>query len=287
MAPRLRPMETRDAEDVLRLMNDAFVDLDRRMGLPATPPPHDARGLVRICHMITTDPGGAWVSVDAGGTVTGAALAILREGLWGLSLLCVHPSEQSSGAGSALLRAALEYGENARGGLIFASEDARALRVYHRAGFALRPVIDAHGPVRRRPDVPPAVRAGRWPADREAIDAAGRAARGAAHGDDLRAMLAAGNALSVHERGGFAIHDQGHVRLLAAHDDGAARDLLRAALAATPAGKDATVTFIAAGHDWAVAELLEAGLTLRPGGAIFARGEVGPLRPYLSGGAYT
>ena len=44
--------------------------------------------------------------------------------------------------------------------------------------------------------------------------------------------------------------------------------------------------FIAAGQDWAVDVALSAGLALSPNGAIFVRGELGPLAPYLPNGAY-
>jgi hypothetical protein len=35
-----------------------------------------------------------------------------------------------------------------------------------------------------------------------------------------------------------------------------------------------------------VRPVLDAGLVLKPGGAVFVRGDVGPLTPYLPSGAY-
>ena len=32
--------------------------------------------------------------------------------------------------------------------------------------------------------------------------------------------------------------------------------------------------------------MLDAGLALKPGGAVFVRGDVGPFAPYLPSGAY-
>ncbi len=32
--------------------------------------------------------------------------------------------------------------------------------------------------------------------------------------------------------------------------------------------------------------MLDAGLVLKPGGAVFVRGDVGPFTPYLPSGAY-
>src|SRR4051794_33747030 len=99
----LRPMKTSDADAVLDVMGAAFDDLSRRLGQGGDPPPANrAPGLGRIRHLIDTDPEGAWV-FETDGVVDGAALALLREGLWGLSLLVVAPGAQSSGQGSALL----------------------------------------------------------------------------------------------------------------------------------------------------------------------------------------
>lgn len=283
--PELRPMRTADAEVVLSVMDAAFNDLARRFGREPAPFAPGGPGLVRIRHLVGTDPAGAWVSVGSDGAVTGAALGLVREGLWGLSLLVVAPGLQSAGAGSALLRAALDPGRGLPA-IILASEDHRALRAYARAGFALRPTFDALGAVSRPPARPPAVRAGRWPADRDLCDAAGRAVRGAAHGDDVGAMLAAGVRLLVHDGGGFATLRGHQVTLVAAPQERVARELLRAALAEFAGAGDVEVDFLDAGQAWAMEEVLDAGLDLRPAGAIAVRGEVGPLRPYIPSGSY-
>ena len=48
------------------------------------------------------------------GAVAGAALALLREGLWGLSLLVVDPDAQCAGAGRELLARAYDVRRTAR-----------------------------------------------------------------------------------------------------------------------------------------------------------------------------
>ena len=63
--------------------------------------------------------------------------------------------------------------------------------------------------------------------------------------------------------------------LLAATDEGAARELLRAALA-TFARR--SVDFLASHQDWAIDTVLEAGLA-RPAGAVCVRGDIGPIGP--------
>ena len=86
--------------------------------------------------------------------------------------------------------------------------------------------------------------------------------------------------------GGFVIHDEGTVRLLAAHDDETAARLMTAAFAQAPRGATVQVDLIRAGHDWAIRTALHAGLALTVGGAVFTRGDVGPMRPYIPTGAW-
>jgi hypothetical protein len=90
----------------------------------------------------------------------------------------------------------------------------------------------------------------------------------------------------VHADGGFAVRQKGELKCLAAHDERAAAALLRALLRDVPEGESAEVDFITAGQEWAVRTVLDAGLELRPGGAVMARGAVGPLAPYLPSGSY-
>jgi GNAT superfamily N-acetyltransferase len=238
-----------DALAVHELAERTFADLGDRMHEPVPPPRPPGPALVRHEHQLARDPDGAWVA-DAGGEVVGAALAIERDGLWGLSLLVVDPRHQSGGLGRALLARALEYGGGGRrGGIILASPDPRALRAYARAGFTPQPSLTAHGSPTGAA-APPAVREGGL--------------------EDL----------------GLTERADGGVRLLAALDDEAAADLLRAALASVPPGEATRVDWLTAGQGWAIGPVLDARLELRGGGAVFVRGEVGVLRPYLPSGAY-
>jgi GNAT superfamily N-acetyltransferase len=262
----------------------AFEDLGRRLHHPIPPRPDPARAHIRIRRLLETDPGGAWVSERAGGELDGIAMAIRREGLWGLSLLVVHPATQSAGVGSALLARTLDYADGARGGVILASADARALRAYSRAGFTFHPSAEAAGtPVGLA--AAPEVRAFR--ADDHALAAAvDRAVRGAAHGGDLDALAAAGCELLAYPERGYAVHLAGTPRLVAALDDVAAAALLRTVLARTPADTEVEVGWLTGAQRWAVDVAVDAGLELRLGGGVFLRGDVGPFRPYLPGGAY-
>jgi GNAT superfamily N-acetyltransferase len=278
-------MREPEAEAVHMLAVAAFEDLEQRFGEPPRPHPDVGQALIRIRHLIQTDPGGALVA-EADGQLVGAALAIVRGGLWGLSLLIVLPEHQSSGIGRRLLARALEHGDGAvRGGVILSSPDSRALRAYSRAGFALHPSVNASGKPR---DVtaPESVRDGSVE-DLPLTVVVDQAVRGAPHGRDIVASLSAGGRLLVVPQRGYAIvHDAKTLSMLAALDEEVARDLLRAALASVPDGTEATVEFITAAQSWAIEPLLDAGLALSPGGAVFLRGEVGPFSPYLPSGAY-
>jgi len=244
------------------------------------------RGRYRIAHLQRTDPDGAWVA-DDDGEIVGIALALVREGVWGLSLFGVHPDRQSQGIGRRLLDATLGYAEGCRGAIILSTTDPRAMRRYALAGFDTLPGVTFAGVVDRSA-IPGGLRTrpGSAADDRELCDAISRHVRGAAHGPDLEAMERVGCSLLVHDDGGWAAVRDGSLALLAARDDAIATDLLWSALAASTPGQSVHVDFVRAGHDWAVRACLEARLAMGPEGPVFVRGDVGPFRPYLPSGAY-
>ncbi len=285
-AVEFRALHADDAPAVAALARRTWADLRLRVGRPEPSDPEagvSVAAVLRIRHLIATDPGGAFAA-ERDGSLVGAALALLREEVWGLSLLVVDPGAQSAGIGSELLSRALAYGADMRGGIILSSEDHRALRSYARAGFAVHPVIEADG-VPRPLELPSYVRPG-GPEDLALADEVDRAVRGAAHGRDIGAMLAAGLRMLVAPGRGYVLSAGGEVRLLAALDEPAAQDLLRAAIALTPDGARASVDWVSAHQAWAMPVLLEAGLQIRVGGAVFVRGDVGRFVPYLPSGAY-
>jgi GNAT superfamily N-acetyltransferase len=282
--PVIRPMRREDDLAVHEVAKATFADLTERMHEPPAPPPPLMPAIVRIQQLLERDPGGAWVA-EEDGRVVGAALALDREGIWGLSLLVVLPEHQSGGIGRALLERTLEYaGGGERGAIILASPDPRALRAYARAGFEAHPCFSAVGhPTVAEP--PASVRDGDE-SDLPLTEAVDRHVRGAPHGSDIAAFLRSHSRLFVLPERGYAVLGGGGIKLLAALDEEAARDLLLAALAASPPGEEVEVEWITAAQQWAVAPVLDAGLALKPGGAVFLRGDVGPFRPYLPSGAY-
>ena len=281
---RIRPMTPDDTAAVHGVMVRSFADLVARIGRPPDPPAPEGPSHARIRHLIATDPGGAFVA-EREDEVFGAALALVREGVWGLSLLVLEPGTQSGGVGTRLLGEAVAYGAGARGGLILASEDPRALRAYARAGFDLHPALEAAG-VPGPLEAPSHVREG-GAEDLPLAAAVDRHVRGATHGSDLEVVLDAGARMLVVPDRGYALVSGGSVRAVAAYDEPAAADLLRAAIASTPEGATATVNWItSAQQGWALPVLLDGRLELRFGGAVFTRGDVGPFAPYLPTGAY-
>jgi GNAT superfamily N-acetyltransferase len=246
------------------------------------------RGQARVAHLQRSDPGGAWVAVDGDDSVIGVALALVREGVWGLSLLGVLPDHQGAGAGGALLRAALQTQAGTRGAIILSSEHPAAMRSYFRAGFQLRPCVALAGVLDRR-GLPSglASRPGDPAGDRATIDAAARHVRGAGYADDVRLLVESmGCELLVLEGRGFALHREGSPVLLCALDDDAARDLLASCLATAAPGASVHADFIMAGQDWAIDVGLRCGLALSPEGPVFTRGQLGTLAPFLPSGAY-
>ena len=260
-----------------------FRDLSERLGEPPDPAPSFGYAAVRLRHLLGTDPGGAWVA-ERDGEVVGCALALKRERLWGLSLLVVHPDAQSNGIGGELLARAYRYGDGARGRLILASRDPRAIRAYLRLGLDLHPAAVALG--RPRHAARPAGVRPFSAEDRAWVDEVGRAVRGASHGADLDACLAAECSIAVVPERGYAVWRDGALRMLAATDEDAARRLLGAHLAAA-GGRETSVEWLTSHQQWAIRECLDAGLRIDPaGGAVLTGGELGAMVPYLPSGAY-
>ena len=242
----------------------------------------------RIGRLVETDPAGAWVAEDESGAVAGVALALVRDGIWGLSLLAIAPDRQARGTGRRLLSASLTHDAGVRARIIASSTDPRAMRLYARAGFDLHPCVAAAGPLNRN-RIPAGLRSRDVGPDRlEAAAALARGVRGGAYDpEDLALYLTHSTGRLLMCGGeGFAIARAGSTAMVVARDEDTAADLLWSVLATGDPGATVMVDFIAAGQDWAIRTALEAGLSLTPDGPLFTRDEVGPLRPFLPSGAF-
>ena len=247
-----------------------------------------AGGTTRVAHLQRTDPGGCWVA-EIDGEIAGASISIVREGLWGLSLLAVLPDVQGRGIGTRLYAPALAYGADEPGGIILSSSHPAAMRRYARTpGYRLLPTVGFSGTWdSRRAPAGLRCRPGDLAADGQTIDGASRHVRGASHMRDLpTALEQPGATLLVVEDEGFACFRNGSLWLLAARTEAAAEDLLWGAITRGPRGGTFAYDFVTAENQWAIRVGLEAGLAIAPCGPIFVRGQVGPMAPYLPSGSY-
>src|SRR5690242_11755755 len=137
-------MQLDDVDAAIELAYVAFEALSRSRGEAVEPRSDVARLRPRYANLVRSDPGGAWVA-EHDGRVVGIAVALLREGVWGLSVLAVHPDHQSGGLGRDLLGHANDYANGARGRVILSSQDPRALRAYARLGLVGHPAFAAAG----------------------------------------------------------------------------------------------------------------------------------------------
>jgi predicted N-acetyltransferase YhbS len=256
---------------------------------PARTEEGTTRGRGRFAHLQRTDPDGSWVVVD-GGEPVGVALALRRGPMWFLSMLAVATSHQARGIGRQLLEASLRTAEGATAAWILSSPDPKALRRYALAGFAPRPGFLGKGTVDRSLLPAASVVEGEWTRHGDLVDDVATLLRGAPYGPDLE-VLSANRLLVVDEPAGrgFAIlggRGRG-VRIvsLGATTVDVAQRLLWAALGEL--GTDEVeVEWLTADQPWAIEVVLAARLSLVPGPSVCVRSAIGPLTPYLPGGAY-
>lgn len=285
----MRPLAIGDIDAAREVQTRAFDAHDRGFGYPVQPVDEAVieRQRGRFQHLLDNDPDGSWVAT-LDGTVIGAALALRRDSLWGLSLLVVDPDVQSRGVGRRLLDAALGYADGAETAVILSSRDPRAIRSYASAGFDLHPQIRAHGPLDRGllPRPSDRVRLG----DDSRIDWADdldQLVRGAGRGPDHRTLLGMARMFVVDDaagRGYAYLRADGRVVTVVATDDETATALLWECLAAEHDGERG-IDHVNAAQQWAVRVALAARLSLEAAGPVFWRGRQPPAS-YLPDGAY-
>jgi GNAT superfamily N-acetyltransferase len=284
----IRPMRPDDAAGAAAAARTALEELDPENVAPGDEAMRVAGAMARVAHIQRTDPGGCWVA-EADGRIVGAALGLVREGVWGLSLFGILPAFQGRGIGRRLYAPALQYGADEPGGIILSSPHPAAMRCYGASpGYQLVPTVGFAGAWDpRRVPTELRCRPGDLAADAATIAAASRHARGASHLRDLPTMLARpGSTLQVVDGEGFACTHGGCVTLLAARTEAAAEDLLWGAITRGPRGGTVSYDFVSADNQWAIGLGIRAGLAISTCGPIFVRGDVGPMAPYLPSGAY-
>jgi predicted N-acetyltransferase YhbS len=248
-----------------------------------------ARADVRTRRLAAADQPGCWFGEEDGRPL-GVALSLRREGLWGLALLAVRPEAQGKGLGRTLLDHALTHAHGCLRGMIVASDDPRAARRYHAAGFRLHPTMALTGRVDRT-GLPSTGGVPVHLGDAthfDLLDSVDRRARGSAHGEDHLALLRTSDELLVADTlggSGYCYRLGGRVMLLAATSRRVATALLAETLARTPDAEAADVRTVTAEQDWAVDVAMAAGLTASTRGYLALRG-MRPPTHYLPSGAY-
>jgi hypothetical protein len=273
-ATRVRPMTEADLGQAARASAEAF-ELDISTALAR----RDWEE--RLRHSLVTDPEGSFVT-ERDGVVNGVAQAIVRDRLWILSLLTVSPTAGVGGEGRALVEAALSYGDS-DGGIIIASNDARALRIYASSGFRVAPAFRVDGKPQPAllPDPDPRITAVA-PAELPTLAPISRAVRGAEHTPDLTRPLAGGGRIFRLEDRGFVVTLPGRgVWALAAHDERDATALLWAGLHDLREEPNVSINFLGGDQEWALDVVVAARLSFSTYGAIATRGAVGPMYPYI------
>jgi hypothetical protein len=233
---------------------------------------------------VRTDPAGCWVAEDETGMV-GMATSFRRETLWCLATYAVLPGRQGQGIGKPLLAAALDHGRACTRGMLSASSDARAVRIYRQAGFDLHPQMYLTGTVDR--SVIPVVEKVREGSagDVDLMDSLDRAARGAGHGPDHELMLRTWRLLvsDTNTGSGYVyLNERGQVGLLAASNRRTAVRLLWGALAEGP--ERAAVPHVTSANQWVLDVGFAARLELHQEGYLGLRG-MKPPAPYVHNGA--
>ncbi|MFN8194902.1 MAG: GNAT family N-acetyltransferase [Nocardioidaceae bacterium] len=284
----IRPMTADDVAAAELLSADAYLEVDQRSRPRSWPEParrsrsRASDWHARTLHLIGTDPGGCWVA-DRDGEVVGFATSLVRELMWILASYAVRPGVQGGGIGRQLLEAALAHGRGCLRGMLNASPDPRAVRLYRSIGFDLLPQMLLWGRVDRA-DLPVVrhVRDG-GSEDLDLLDSLDRRVRGAAHGPD-HAVMGRRFRLLVTDRpagSGYAYVDaDGSTAVLAATTRRAATSLLWEGLAASDPDVPVQVGHVSPANQWALDVAVAARLEIHSRGFLGLRHHADPA-PYV------
>ena len=284
---RIRPMTTADVVAAERVTAVGFHELDTRMFRRSwpdpqlRPPERSAAWVRRTQHLVGTDPAGCWVA-ERDEELLGVVVSFVREKMWLLASYAVVPGAQGLGLGRALLAPALEHGRGCLRAMVNASNDPKAVRRYHEAGFRLHPQMFLRGtPDRSAIPVVDKVREG-GPTDIDLMDSVDRRTRGAAHGADHEILIEQLRLVvsDTSSGQGYAYVDDG-VALLAATDRRTAARLMWDAIASSD---NLLIGHITPENDWAVDVGMAARLELHQEGYLALR-HMKPPKPYLAHGA--
>lgn len=135
----IRPARTEDAEALGRICYDAFAAIAGAHNFtPDFPNVEIATGLMKM--MIGAD-GTYGVVAEVDGQVIGGNFISDDDAIFGIGPITIDPKAQNSGAGTALMRAALAHADGKRAAgvrLVQAGYHTRSLSLYAKLGFDVR-----------------------------------------------------------------------------------------------------------------------------------------------------
>jgi GNAT superfamily N-acetyltransferase len=277
----IRPLLPGDVDAMAEVQHETFDDLARRMNEPpfVLTPEVRERLTARMAHLQRSDPDSSWAA-EVDGELVGCSLALVRDGMWFLSLLLVKPGYQGKGLGRELLDASLTTSTDRS--WILSTVEPAAVRRYRRAGFALHPTYTAKG-VPDRAAIPAVTGVRVGDEDSETMDQVLRVVRGAGLGAEQGYFRARGTQVAVVPGKGFAVLRPQGTAWLGAVDEQTARDLLWTVLA--EATEPVEIDWLGADQQWGIDVCLDARLTLGAGASVCLRGQP-TMSPYLPSGAF-
>lgn len=148
--PSLRPGGPSDSRAVFDVFLASLADLGARLGVETITGGAEAADSLwekrrSLFEHVAATADRFWVA-EANGRIVGYARSTLRDGVRQLTEFFVRPDAQSAGLGGALLARVLPA-DGARGRILLATPDPRALGRYLRAGLQARfPVFHFHRP---------------------------------------------------------------------------------------------------------------------------------------------
>ena len=151
----IRPMTPDDVPEAERVSDEGFFELDTRMQRISGPAPerrsdpHRAVWIERTLHLVAHRPRRLLGRRGRRPAWSGwpRRTAARRCGAWRRTPCC--PGRQGQGIGKPLLAAAMNHGRACTRGMLSSSSDAKAVRVYHQAGFDLHPQMYLTGTLDR------------------------------------------------------------------------------------------------------------------------------------------
>ena len=135
----IHPARSEDAEALGRICYDAFSAIARAHNFPPDFPNVDiAIGLMK---MMAGSPGTFGVVAEADGKIVGSNFMSDDDAIFGIGPITIDPHRQNSGAGAALMRAAMAHAQDKRAAgvrLVQAGYHMRSLSLYVKLGFEVR-----------------------------------------------------------------------------------------------------------------------------------------------------